>query len=452
MVELKPGYRIGPYVISEFIPGGKGGMAYVYVAQRHLEGEVVQEVILKVMKAGVTDQQAQQFFSEAINNEVETLRRLHHPHIVHLYPISWGTKRNPYIARITTLPGQPWFYVMEYLRGGSIKKLIQSRGTVPVKTAVEITYQLSLALDFMHSKGISHLDIKPENVLLRYPLKREYPLEAVLIDFGIARRQKVETIAGSLPFMPPERVKVLKGMSPPEKVGENEPVDIYGLGVTLFQMLTGKLPFSGRTKSSITTAILSQTPTAPSTYNHDVPPQLDDVVWKMLSKDPGSRPSASEIPSMLDEAVAPPRFVFGSSQMPRTPREEETHESVSTGKIAVTGGKGWKIASAALLLVAALEAMFFLSPLRGKVLVKSGKVHAGTPTVAGAVNYETPTRVFPTPTATATVLPTATEVTENEGHMVATPVPTDTPVEIEPTSTPLPTFTPVPVPTSTNTP
>ena len=446
MAELKPGYRIGPYVISYRLPGGKGGMADAYVATRHLEQKLVQEVVLKIMKSGVSDEQTQDFFSEAINNEVETLKRLHHPHIVHLYPISWGTRRNPYIARVTTLPNQPWFYAMEYLRGGSIKQILRDHKSLPVGIAVEITYQLSLALDFMHSKGVSHLDIKPENVLLRYPLEKGYPLEAVLIDFGIARRKQVHTLAGSLPFMPPERVKVLKGSSPPEKMGENEPVDIYGLGVTLFQMLTGKLPFSGRTKSGITTAILTQTPTAPSTYNRAVPPPLDEVVWRMLDKEPQNRPRAAEIHLLLDEALAPPRFVF----QPLSPSNgRESAENTSDSRKSNAGNKKWLVLAAALFAVATVEAVALL-PIFGKRLNK----------IWGAPGN--PTRPIPAATVvTATMAPTLTPTSETistkppatESTEVTSPTaepPTATPLSEEPTSTPIPTFTPIPAkPTAT---
>ncbi len=451
MTQLKAGYRLGPYVISQALPGGKGGMAYTYIAQRHLESGGVQEVVLKIMKTVTRDQQTQDFFSEAINNEVETLKRLHHPHIVHLYPIAWGSRHNPYIARVTTIPGQPWFYVMEYLKGGSIKYHLRERGHLSIPVAVEIAYQISQALDYMHSEGVAHLDIKPENILLRYPLRKEYPLEAVVIDFGIARRQQAQTLAGSLPFMPPERVKILKGLAPPERMGENEPADIYSLGITLFQMLTGKLPFSGRTNSSITTAILNRAPTAPSIYNHDVPKALDNVIWRMLAKNPKERPGASELPLMLDEAVAPPRFIFSAASSPGTGRGEgEAHRGANLEKVGLSGDK-WKTIAGAILLLAALEPVLFLTTIGGQVKNILPGNRKGMIAATAIVASPTPAPVLTRTTA----LPANAEAEKKDRGAkapTATLVPSSTPLALEATSTPMPTFTPRPTSTKAPTP
>jgi len=161
------------------------------------------------------------FYSEALNNEVETLKRLRHPNIVRLYPIPQDdqSKRIPYIARALNLPGQPWYCVMEYLAGGSLEVRIRQSGRLPLPEAVEITYQIALALDHIHSKGFAHLDVKPDNVLFRHPVEANRALEPVLIDFGIAAKiQKTGLQAGAVSYMSPERLRLMRGELPPEQV------------------------------------------------------------------------------------------------------------------------------------------------------------------------------------------------------------------------------------------
>ena len=323
MAILTAGDRVGPFTIEDTLPAGRGGMARVYVANRQEHGRV-QRVALKVANIGAprgrdADAHAQhtEFYSEALNNEVELLKQLKHPGIVRLYPIPWGMRRNPYIARANNVEEMPWFCAMEYLEGGTLEShLKQAGGKLQVHEAVEITHQLAQALDYLHAKRVAHLDIKPENVLFRNRLNGDTTIcpEAVLIDFGIARpRDRSGLWGGSLPYMPPERVRVMTGRSAPEMAGENPPVDIYSLGLLLYRMLTGRLPFSGRTRDGITTAILESNPTHITQYNPMVSPALDDLVMRALSKDPRQRPVAPEFASLIDEAIAPPRYFSGNS-------------------------------------------------------------------------------------------------------------------------------------------
>ena len=203
MAEITLGAIIGPFTIVEALPAGHGGMARVFIATVSVSAalraagatpaaqlsagnvdalpEKVALKIARVITPGESAASEQAVYFEALNNEVETLKRLRHPNIVRLYPIPRGLPRNPYAARATELDGNPWFCAMEYLGGGSLESRIKALGALPLAEAMEIAYQVGLALDHVHTKGMAHLDVKPENVLLRWPLGigREVPLRRI---------------------------------------------------------------------------------------------------------------------------------------------------------------------------------------------------------------------------------------------------------------------------------
>lgn len=163
----------------------------------------------------------------------------------------------------------------------------------------------------MHSKGYAHLDIKTNNILLREPLNDENLLQAVLVDFGAAQKavRRAEVEAGALVYLPPERVRVMRGDAPPESVTDKAAADIYSLGIVLYRMLAGRLPFQGR-KDEVTTAILNQAPTTPSSYNANIRSLtgLDDLILEMLDKQPERRPKAGEIIDRLERLQPSPRL------------------------------------------------------------------------------------------------------------------------------------------------
>lgn len=322
MTEIQPGDQVGPFTVEQALPQGKGGMARVYIATRQASDGTLQRVALKISRilteeTDPTKRAAlQRFYFDALQNEVAILTRLKHPGIVQLYPIPWEWEKpvDPYIARAEELPGMPWYCVMEFLAGGTLAGRIKEQGTLPVKEAVEIAHQVSLTLDYLHAKGMAHLDVKADNVLFRYQIEEGQRPESVLVDFGIARRhQKTGLGAGALPWMPPERIREVRGEVPPEEAAQwnRSPTDIYGLGILLYVMLAGRLPFGGRSTSRIASAILTEAPTEPSSLNVDIVqhPGLEQVILQALAKAPEDRPSAQEMALLLDQAVPPPRYV-----------------------------------------------------------------------------------------------------------------------------------------------
>jgi len=419
MTEIQPGSRIGPFTVEKALPQGKGGMARVYVATRRASDGTLQRVALKVSRI-ISEEpdpmkraRLQRFYFDALQNEVAILTRLKHPGIVQLYPIPWEWEKpvDPYIARAEELPGMPWYCVMEFLAGGSLAGRIKEKGTLPVKEAVEIAHQVCLALDYLHAKGMAHLDVKADNVLFRYKIEEGQRPEAVLVDFGIARRhQKTGLGAGALPWMPPERIREVRGEVPPEEAAQwnRAPTDIYGLGILLYVMLAGRLPFGGRSTSQIASAILMEAPTEPSSFNTEIVkhPGLERAIMEALAKDPEDRPSAQEMALLLDQAVPPPRYMG---------RPGAVYESVPI--VAKKRFPYHQALLAALALIVVVETSWIVAGPRGWLASPS----------------PTPTPQPPTPTPVATVEPTRPPTSTPTRVPAAGPAekPTVTPVRTE---------------------
>ena len=401
---IKEGDKIGPYRVIKVFPNHRGGFAQVAMGVRDdAEGG---EVLVSLKIARTDGKGGDDTFTRALSNEVDTLRRLKHPGIVHIYPIQVDNRRYSFMARAMSHPGQPWYFVMEHLAGGSVEDMIKQYGPIDPVVAAEIAQQMCMALDYMHARGYAHLDVKPNNVLFRRPLSPGELPDAVLIDFGSAQKndRRAEVEAGALVYLPPERLRVMIGDKPPEFVTDRAAADIYAVGVTLYRMLTGQLPFSGR-RNQVTTAILNETPTRPHQYNVNLQHfrELDELVMQMLDKRPERRPTAQDVATRLDQIVPPPRL--GSTRALtelKNPGEKQS------------GGKGWKVL--ALLFLAA-------------IIIETGLLAINWP----LANVPGLSAVMATPApVVVTKAPRATRV--------ATPAPT----KRSPTNTPAPTPSPTP--------
>ncbi len=348
MESLRVGASVGPYVIETLFREGRGGFSQVVVARRRSyegEHELVALKFAKTSAPAVSRDQAEQLvqaYELALKNEVEILRRLKHPGIVRIYPIPFGNRNMPFVARAAGIEGQPWFFCMEYLAGGTVEALVEKNRLLPISLAVEIAQQVCLTLDYLHGQGYAHLDIKPHNIMLRAPLEEGVAPQAVLVDFGTAQKRgwSTDVEGGSIAYLPPERLREMQGTVAPELVLNNAAVDIYCLGVSLYRMLCECLPFSG-SRSHITTAILNDAPTRPSIHNPSLRshPDLDGLILQMMSKNPTERPSAKEVAEALDTIVPPPRY----------------WPAVKVALPSQDGDGAWKRATIVLSLVALLQ-------------------------------------------------------------------------------------------------
>lgn len=181
--------------------------------------------------------------------------------------------------------GQP-FIVMEYLEGSDVGRALRRRGVFPPEEVVQLSLKICEALRIAHSNGIVHRDLKPSNLFL----VNHDSMQVKLLDFGIAQvcensAEKAVTSAsrlfGSLPYMAPEQLC--------SDAKEDARCDVWALGVTIYQMLTGHLPFNGRTREELVFAIRAHRPTPPSSHREGLSPELDRLVLRCLEKDPQKR-------------------------------------------------------------------------------------------------------------------------------------------------------------------
>jgi eukaryotic-like serine/threonine-protein kinase len=243
---------------------GAGGMANVYLAE---DQELGRRVAIKILNdRHANDEQ----FVERFRREAKNAAALSHPNIVSIY--DRGEAEGTY------------YIAMEFLEGRSLKELIVQRGPAPVTVSVEYARQILSALRFAHRHGIVHRDIKPHNVLV----DAEGRLKVT--DFGIARAgasQMTEagSIIGTAQYLSPEQAKG----APVDQTS-----DLYSVGVVLYELLTGVVPFSGDTPVEIAMKHLSTVPEPPSSKRADIPRDLDLVVMRALAKDPSERYQSAE--------------------------------------------------------------------------------------------------------------------------------------------------------------
>ncbi len=270
----------GRYEIKEII--GVGGMAYVYKAYDNIDDRVVAVKILK------EEFLANEEFTRRFKNESKAIAILSHPNIVRVYDVSFGEKLQ--------------YIVMEYIDGITLKEYIDQKKTLPWKESVHFTVQVLRALQHAHDKGIVHRDIKPQNIMLLSDGTIK------VTDFGIAQfsrneiRTDSERAIGSVHYISPEQAS---GAITDEKA------DIYSLGVMLYEMLTGKLPFEADNAVSVAIMQMQSTPQMPREVNAAIPEGLEEITMKAMQKDPSKRyQSAAEMLYDIDEFKRNPSIHF----------------------------------------------------------------------------------------------------------------------------------------------
>ncbi len=270
---------------------GRGGMAEVYLG-RHTT--LNRPVAVKVLQAHLLDDPA---LLNRFTSEAQAVAAMRHPNIVQVFDFD-------------VVDGRPYI-VMELLEGPSLKDhlstLHTNRRTMPSRTATHLISSLAAALDYAHARGIVHRDVKPANIMLRHESGKidpnaALPLDAepVLTDFGVARiadaaSQTVSgTIVGTPAYMSPEQIRG-------ERVDARS--DIYSLGIILYEMLAGQVPFSGDTQASVLMKHVNEpVPQLPTDYF-----DLQAVVDRALAKDPSYRfQKASDLASVLQAALGLP--------------------------------------------------------------------------------------------------------------------------------------------------
>ncbi len=232
---------------------GTGGMADVYKAKDH---KLNRFVAVKVLKPEFREDTT---FIRKFRSEAQAAAVLAHPNIVNVYDV--GDDNGVY------------YIVMELIEGITLKEYISKKGKLSVKEATSIAIQVSMGLEAAHSHGIVHRDVKPQNIIISMDGKVK------VTDFGIARAASSNTISsnvmGSVHYSSPEQVR--GGYS-------DEKSDIYSLGITMYEMVTGKVPFDGDTTVAIAIKHLQEEMVPPSVFTEDLPHSLEQIILKCTQK------------------------------------------------------------------------------------------------------------------------------------------------------------------------
>ena len=263
---------------------GVGGMADVYLGEDTLLGR---QVAIKVLHANFANDDE---FVTRFKREAQAAGKLNHPNIVNMYDVGFDQDLH--------------YIIMEYVDGETLKEYITRHGRLSIDEAVKFTIAIAEGLEHAHTMGIVHCDIKPHNVIITRTGRVK------VTDFGIARAMNAtntvmytNSILGSAHYLSPEQAsgKPVDGNT-----------DIYSLGVVLYEMLTGRVPFEGETPIAVALKHVREKVAPPTRYNPSIPPLLEAVVMKALSKNPADR--FDSISDMISDLRLSQGFTMGKTQ------------------------------------------------------------------------------------------------------------------------------------------
>lgn len=258
------GQQLGDYLLETEL--GRGSMGVVYRATGVRQGKpFAVKVLLEPLASDMS-------FVTRFTREARIIGNLRHPNIVRVFDAG--------------RQGQHLYFVMEYFAGQTAGHMLRERGRLPVGQVIEIAAQAADALDYAHVHGrLVHRDVKPENLLV------DRWCRVKVLDFGLARVEGLHsitmagTVVGSLYYVSPEQLlgHKLDGRT-----------DVYALGVSLYEMLTGQRPFRGQTLTEMSQAILSGTPVPPSQIEPSIPSELERIIERALARDLDKRYGRAE--------------------------------------------------------------------------------------------------------------------------------------------------------------
>ena len=277
------GKTVDKYLIQSML--GEGGMAVVYKAHHTI---MERTVVIKVMQGWLLSNKKS---IERFMRECKVTAKLNHPNIVTVYDVGAINEKAPYL-------------VMEYIKGEALADRIQRQGALSFKTVANIVIQICRGLQEAHNHGIIHRDLKPDNILLQD--KSDRPDWVKIVDFGIShfakgggqRLTKTGRMVGTPEYIAPEQLK--------DKPMDNR-TDLYAIGIIMYEMLTGKVPFEGESAESILMKHLLEEPTPMVEHKPEFKDgtPFDDIIHRLLQKEPDERfQTATELRLEMEEVVA----------------------------------------------------------------------------------------------------------------------------------------------------
>jgi eukaryotic-like serine/threonine-protein kinase len=265
MSEFHPGDQLDHYRIDGLV--ARSGMASIFRGTDVRDGRAV------AIKVPHAEMEADPILYDRFKREEEIGKKLVHPGVVRVYNDEDRSRR---------------YMVLEWVDGRLLRQILNEQKSLPVERAIRITLALCKALDYIHSEGVVHRDLKPENIMVG-------PDDQVkLIDFGIAANAgsrrltfaKLTEAMGTPDYISPEQVKGKRG---------DARSDVYSLGIMFYEMLTGKVPFTGPNPFVIMNERLLNNPIPPREVNPEISPELQEIIYRALERDPNKRyPNAHE--------------------------------------------------------------------------------------------------------------------------------------------------------------
>jgi eukaryotic-like serine/threonine-protein kinase len=318
----------GRYELVELI--GRGGMSTVWKAEDRL---LDRTVAIKVLHEQLTSDEE---YVERFRREARAVAQLSHPNIVTVIDRGEDEGRQ--------------YIVFEYVDGENLKQLVERSGPLPVRDALLLALQMARALSFAHDRGLVHRDVKPQNVLLNADG------QAKMTDFGIARSVDVEgvtitgTVLGTSEYIAPEQARGQR---------VDALTDVYSLGVVLYELLTGGVPFVGENFVAIALRHVNEPPPSVLERRPDCPPRVGMAVERAMSKQPGDRfASMAELCAELDACLAELDPSSEEATMIARPQTTPPRARRPARPRRRRGGILWPIAAvAAILAIAALAAL-----------------------------------------------------------------------------------------------
>jgi serine/threonine protein kinase len=260
---LHPGEQLDHYRIEALV--ARSGMASIFRATDMRTGR---EVAIKVPHP---EMEADPVLYDRFQREAEIGEKLDHPGVMKV--LANGDRSQIYM-------------VMEWVNGRLLRQVLHDSGKLPLERATKIAVNIADALDYIHRKGVVHRDLKPENIMI------DGDDQIKLIDFGIAGKEgarrltfaKLSQVMGTPDYISPEQVKGKRG---------DGRSDIYALGVMLYEMLTGKTPFQGPNPFAIMNDRLMNNPIPPREVNPEISPEVQEVIYRALEREPQNRYSTA---------------------------------------------------------------------------------------------------------------------------------------------------------------